>query len=221
MTDQNASLLVVIPGICPPAPRPRFTIMPTRKFGEIQALVRRGGGMRELMGCFRPSPYPQRDGDYATWKRAASVEMHRVRMKHFGREPFAPAGTPLEVRLLMVMPLPKSAYRSTREVPRAWCVSKRRGDADNLAKGPLDAANGVLWHDDCAVASIEVETVVGAQGEPPRTEMLVTRLAASDAVRTRFESTRAELRQAGRVLDLGEEEEGERCPLTDQIPLNY
>lgn len=219
--DQNAALHVVIPGICPPAPRPRFTIMPTRKLVEIQAIVRRGGGMRELMGCFRPSPYPQTDGDYATWKRAASRAMHAARMRHFGREPFAPAGTPLEVRLLMVMPLPASAHRTRNPPPRSWCVSKRRGDADNLAKGPLDAANGVLWHDDCAVASIEVETVVGAQGEAPRTEMLVTRLATSDAVRTRFEETRATLRQSARLLEL--EEEGTTCLTeeTEQIPLNY
>jgi Holliday junction resolvase RusA-like endonuclease len=219
--DQNASLLIVIPGICPPAPRPRFTLMPTRKLVEIQALVRRGAGMRELLGCFRPNPYPQRDGDYARWKRAASRAMHEVRARHFGRDPFAPAGTPLEVRLLMVMPLPVAAHRTRKSPARSWCVSKRRGDADNLAKGPLDAANGVLWHDDCAVASIEVEMVIGAQGEAPRTEMLVTRLANSDAVRTRFENARAEVRQAGRLLEL--EKEGPGCPTseTEQIRLTF
>lgn len=222
MVDQNAALHIIIPGICPPAPRPRFTIIPLRKFPEIVAMVRRGCGMRELMGCFRPSPYTQTDGEYATWKRRASLAMNEARHRHFGRQPFAPEGTPLEVHLLMVMPLPKAAHRSTTTPPRSWCVSKRRGDADNLAKGPLDAANGVLWHDDCAVASIEVETVVGAQGEPPRTEMLVIRLAASDAVRTRFESIRADLRQAGRVLDIGEQEEGPTCPTgQDQIPLTF
>lgn len=222
MPDQNAALHVVIPGVCPPAPRPRFSIIPLKKYEEIAGLVRRGGGMRQLMACFRPSPYPDKDHPYVGWKREASVAMHAARMRHFGREPFAPAGTALEVHLLMVMPLPKSEHRTLKPPPRSWCVSKRRGDADNLAKGPLDAANGVLWHDDCAVASIEVETVVAAQGEAPRTEMIVMRLAASDAVRTRFESIRATLRQAGRLLELGKREgEGELCQETDQIPLTF
>lgn len=210
MPDETAALHIIIPGICPPAPRPRFTIVPTRKLAEIVALVRRGAGMRELMGCFRPSPYAQTDGEYATWKRRAAVEMNRVRTLHFGREPFAPAGAPLEVHLLMVMPLPIAAHRTRLPPPRSWCVSKRRGDADNLAKGPLDAANGVLWHDDCAVASIEVETVIGQQGEAPRTEMMVLRLGVSDAAWTRFESTRAQLRQTGRVLDAGDERQKEQ-----------
>lgn len=218
MPDQTDALHIIIPGICPPAPRPRFSLIPLRKMPEIQAIIRRGGGMRELMGCFRPAPYPQRDGDYATWKRRASVEMNRVRQIHFGREPFAPAGTPLEVHLLMVLPLPLSAHRTRKPPPRSWCVSHRRGDADNLAKGPLDAANGVLWHDDCAVASIEVETVIAAQGEAPRTEMIVMRLGATDAAWTRFESTRAQLRQTGRVLDAGDDRKGEdQCKAEIQL----
>jgi Holliday junction resolvase RusA-like endonuclease len=222
--DENAALHIIVPGVCPPAPRPRFGIMPTRKLAEIVAMVRRGCGMRELMGCFRPAPFPPADDAYRAWKRAAAVEMNRARMEHCGRLPFAPAGTPLEVHLLFVMPLPKAAHRQTKPPPRSWCVSKRRGDADNLAKGPLDAANGVLWHDDAAVASIEVETVVAAQGEAPRTEIIVMRLAESDAVRTRFEQVRAVLRSAGRLLDpiLDRSEGTELCRETkEQIRLEF
>ncbi len=216
MVDPTSALHVVIPGVCPPAPRPRFTIRPIRKLPDIAALLRRGGGMRDLMGCFRPAPYTQTDGEYATWKRRASVEMHRVRARHFGREPFAPSNTPLEVHILFVQPLPASATRVRNPPKRRWSTKRGAGDADNLAKGPLDAANGVLWHDDCAVASIWVETIVAAQGEPPRTEMLVMRLAESDALWTRFESARAQLRQTGRVLDGGEKEE-EKCPTEIQL----
>lgn len=217
MPDQNAALHIVIPGVCPPAPRPRFSLIPTRKLVEIQALVRKNAGMRDIMACFRPAPYPQKDGDYATWKRRASVEMHKVRLRHFGRDPFAPSGTPLEVHILFVQPLPLSATRVRNPPKRRWSTKRGSGDADNLAKGPLDAANGVLWHDDCAVASIWVETIVAAQGEAPRTEMLVMQLAQSDAAWTRFESTRAQLRQTGRVLDGGEDEKDERCETEIQL----
>lgn len=223
--DDNAALHIVVPGVCPPAPRPRFGIIPTRKLAEIAAMVRRGCGMRELMGCFRPAPFPPADDAYRAWKRDAAVAMNAARMAHCGRQPFAPAGAPLEVHILFVMPLPKSAHRQTKPPPRSWCVSHRRGDADNLAKGPLDAANGVLWHDDAAVASIEVEVVVGAQGEAPRMEMIVMRLAQSDAVRSRFEQIRAVLRSAGRLLDpiVDREQEGEECPTKskEQIRLEF
>lgn len=218
----NRALHVVIPGICPPAPRPRFGIMPIRKLPEIAAMIRRGCGMRELMGCFRPAPFPPNDDAYRAWKRAASIAMDRARLLHFGRQPFAPQGTALEVHLLFVMPLPVSERRIKNPPPRSWCVSKRRGDADNLAKGPLDAANGVLWHDDSAVASIEVEIVVGAQEEAARTEMIVLRLAASDAIRTRFEDLRGVLRQSGRLLDAIDDRRkgGGECK-DETIPLQF
>lgn len=222
MPEDNAALHLVIPGICPPAPRPRFTLIPVVKFDEILARMKRpGAGMKDVLRCFRPQVYNEKTGDYATWKRMAARVMHETRMRHFGRQPFAPAGTPLQVHFLFVLPLPKADHRTRSLPPRRWCTSKRRGDFDNLIKGPLDAATGVLWHDDSAVAAGEVEVVIGAQGEPPRTEMLLLRLFQSDAAQTRFEQHRGVFRQAGRLLDAMDQGDENRCPQMDQTALPF
>lgn len=204
------TLHIVIPGECPPAPRPRFTVTPTRSFA--QAIQSRS--MKALMGCFRPSPYTPKGSPYATWKKAAAWDMDAARRSHCGTSPFVPKNAPVEVSLLFVSALPKSKERKTIQVLRDWCVSLRKGDADNLAKGPLDAAKGIIWHDDTQVASLRIEKVVGAQGELPRTEMMVRALDRVMSSATDFERTRKAILGLSLAAPPEPMEENERCRTT-------
>lgn len=54
--------------------------------------------------------------------------------------------------------------------------TRRRADVDNLAKGVLDACNGVLWADDSAVCDLRITRVVDR--EQPRVVVLVSTEAA-------------------------------------------
>ena len=81
---------------------------------------------------------------------------------------------PLFVSILAVFPLPKSSERKRTMPHREWHV--KRADVDNIAKAVLDAANGVLWHDDGQVARLRIDKIVAAQGEEPRVVMEVGRL---------------------------------------------
>lgn len=221
MNDVQA-LYIVVPGEVPPAPRPRFRVMPIAKFHQIAAAIRRkDAGMRDLLRFFRPAPYEDKDSPYPPWKRAAAWEMDAARRSFCGSAPFVAKGTPLEVRLLIVSRLPKTKERKTVErMPlRDWQTSLRAGDPDNVAKGPLDAAKGVLWHDDTQVAALQIEQVVGAQGEPPRMEMLVWALRASDAARTNFEQSHAAVRGAGGIVGAnGREDEICRTEKQEGLP---
>lgn len=105
------------------------------------------------------------------WKGSARWQMKAA--LDGGDLPF-PEG-PLEVRILAVHRCPKSRHRKTMEVPRVW--RDKTPDAENVAKAVLDAATGVLWHDDAQVARLVIAQVTGAQGEAPRVEVEVSELA--------------------------------------------
>jgi len=210
------TLYIVIPGECPPAPRPRFSIAPVRSFAQ----AKKAGTMRELLACFRPKPYRDEKHPYVGWKKSAAVLMDSARNAYCGTAPFVAKGAPVEVRILIVTPLPKTKERKTIEVVRDWCVAQRKGDADNLAKGPLDAALGVLWYDDSQVASLTIEKVVGAQGEGPRCEIMIWPLERQDAQRTNFEQTRMAVRGTGQLFEPATEGGADQCrpPQTETIP---
>lgn len=199
MNDEGAALHVIVPGLCPPAPRPRARIM--------------GSGNKTFAQIYTP-----KSGSYAEWKRAAVVYIMRAR---------GPAGAypilddPIHVRLLFVIPLAESNHRKTRFVLREFCRMQTYGDVDNLAKGPLDAATGILWKDDSDVARLDVEKIVGEQGEPPRTEMLVSRLPREAATRTHFERVRADLRESGNLLSLETQESESWQPQQSQTSLPW
>lgn len=178
MNPEESILHVVIPGICPPAPRPRARVIKTgaKLFAQI---------------------YTPKTGDYATWKRHARSF---IRVARGAAGPFPIKSDPIEVRLLFVMPLPQAEHRKTLHVVRNWCQSHRRGDVDNLAKGPLDAANGILWTDDRDVVRIHAEKIIGEQGEPPRVEMLVQRVNRASSHRTQFEETFEEAGNSGSLV---------------------
>ena len=83
-----------------------------------------------------------------------------------GQSP-VPPGVPIAVHVIAVHQLPASKHRKRNPRPSEPKTSKP--DLDNVLKLILDAATGVVWHDDCQVASALVEKLVGAQGEAPKT----------------------------------------------------
>jgi Holliday junction resolvase RusA-like endonuclease len=70
---------------------------------------------------------------------------------------------PLELKALVVFPLPKSA---PKRKPPTW--KSTRPDASNHVKLLEDALNGIVWRDDAQVASLHVWKRYG-----PRAEMVV------------------------------------------------
>ena len=107
--------------------------------------------------------------DSRNWKATAQQHMADALVKldrPWGLE------TAMDVDILAVFPCPKSDYRKRIPRPRRW-HTKSRGDVDNIAKSVLDAANGVLWKDDCQVAILNVVKLIGAQGELPYVEVRI------------------------------------------------
>jgi Holliday junction resolvase RusA-like endonuclease len=179
-------LHIVVPGECPPAPRPRFRVMPIRPLAQ----VKRARSMSQVLSCFAPRPYTPKGDKYAAWKiLAAPLMKDASSYERRGDGPVFPVGTPVEVKLLVVTRLPKSETRKTeaKRPGRRWQISLRAGDPDNVAKGPLDAAKGILWADDTQVAALSIEQIVGCQGEEPRCEILV-RAFSSTPDETSFEN---------------------------------
>jgi Holliday junction resolvase RusA-like endonuclease len=77
----------------------------------------------------------------------------------------------LELRITATFSLPRSQHRKRTPRPRSWHTKKP--DIDNILKWILDAGTGVLWTDDKQIASVSVAAWVGAQGEAPRTQIVV------------------------------------------------
>lgn len=72
---------------------------------------------------------------------------------------------PFEVYIGITLPIPKSWSRKKREEATAEKVipdKRQTGDIDNLIKPVLDAANGVIWQDDCQVVAIGASKKYGA-----------------------------------------------------------
>ena len=78
---------------------------------------------------------------------------------------------PLSVTILAVFTRPKGMY-SKRE-PRGREPKTTRPDIENVAKALLDAATGVLWHDDAQVTHLVASKFYGAQDEAPFISMTV------------------------------------------------
>lgn len=171
-------LHVVVSGDPPSgAGRPRATLMPLASFEACRARAASARSMRDLMALFRPKLHETHAA--SRWKRDAEKSLWVARQRALGARPVAGAGEAIEIFVLLVFELPASRWRKRAPLGRSWQVSHRAGDFDNLAKPLCDAANEVLWPDDCQVARACVEKVVGAQGEPARVELLARRLLAS------------------------------------------
>jgi Holliday junction resolvase RusA-like endonuclease len=92
-------------------------------------------------------------------------------LKQHGRLPYFPTG-PLHLSVVAFTPLPKDEQRK-RNPPAARYDFGHRGDLSNIVKGLEDAGNGILWHDDCQIASLTASKWVCAQGEEPYTKVCV------------------------------------------------
>lgn len=55
-----------------------------------------------------------------------------------------------------------TVYRAASKFKQG-ASSKRYGDCDNLAKGILDACNGILWKDDSQIVDLHVEKAVASE----------------------------------------------------------
>lgn len=71
-----------------------------------------------------------------------------------------PLTVPVQLHLAFYFERPKSHYRTgknahlLKDSAPDYPMEQRRGDADNLAKGIMDAANGILYLDDAQVVTL-------------------------------------------------------------------
>lgn len=82
---------------------------------------------------------------------------------------------PVEVYICLTLPIPSSWSRQSREAAADEKVmpdTRRTGDIDNLIKPVLDAANGVIWQDDCQVVGMGA---IKKYGATPGVELQVNR----------------------------------------------
>lgn len=66
------------------------------------------------------------------------------------------------IKLEMTDPMYHGAIKVNIDIYRNFPkpTSKKYGDIDNLAKGILDACNGILWKDDSQIVSLNVEKFI-------------------------------------------------------------
>lgn len=71
---------------------------------------------------------------------------------------------PLEAYIYCYFPIPKSKSKSFRQAAQSGTeVPQKKPDCDNLAKGVLDACNGVLYQDDAQITRLYVEKLYGLE----------------------------------------------------------
>jgi len=105
-----------------------------------------------------------RDTGADVWKQAVARAASAI-------VPKEPIDGPVEVRLIFVMPRPKSRKRDV------WHTAKP--DADNLAKAVLDVLTKVgLWVDDSRVAGLTVLKTYTVDGQPTGCDVHVEKLAS-------------------------------------------
>lgn len=142
---------IVVPGDPVPQGRPRFARWKARDGRE---------------GVSASDPPKSR-----SWKATAQSHMRDACDGYLKMSGTAwPLLGPMSVIIRAVFLCPKSDERKRDPRPRRWHVNSR-GDVENIAKAVLDAGTGVLYLDDGQVARLEVEKVIGAQGEPSRVEV--------------------------------------------------
>ena len=117
--------------------------------------VRMGSGVRVI------DPKKSR-----SWKGMAQVHMLAARRSAKVLE--GPLAVTIKAFWPCVAPL--------KRTPRPACWRPKRPDADNVAKACLDAAQGVLFHDDGQVVDLRIQKWHAAQGDSARVEMTVTEI---------------------------------------------
>jgi len=98
-----------------------------------------------------------------SWKGAAQVHMLAA-MK--GKTPLP---GPVSATIKAYWPCRGPRKRT----PRPAYMRPKRPDADNIAKAVLDAAQGILFHDDGQVVDLRVQKWYAAQGDTARVEVTV------------------------------------------------
>lgn len=76
---------------------------------------------------------------------------------------FLPLETPIELVLAFRMPMPAS-WSMKRRAAMLGAFHTQKPDLDNLAKGIMDALNGLAWADDAQVFSLGVGKAWGPAG---------------------------------------------------------
>jgi len=137
---------LVIPGEPVAQGRPQFY--------PVKMAVNGKDGKEKEITTVRKGVDPEKS---RSWKALARDEMVKF-------EPFPP-GVPLKLAVMAVFPCPLSDHRKRSPVPRR--LRFKKPDIDNVAKAVMDAAKGVLYHDDSQVADLRVMKYTAAQGELP------------------------------------------------------
>lgn len=70
-----------------------------------------------------------------------------------------PRTNPAHVQIEFFMPIPKHQTKLKENLFRWLPISTKKPDIDNLAKFYLDAANGVIWKDDCQIISLKIKKI--------------------------------------------------------------
>ncbi len=90
-----------------------------------------------------------------------------------------PISGPVRLHVVFFMPCTKQRKRVRKPAPRKWYEGKK--DLSNMVKAIEDAMNEVVWHDDRQVVTMgRVEAIECAQGEEPRTAVMVEPLEDFD-----------------------------------------
>lgn len=146
-------LVIVIPGVPVAQGRPEFSTF--------------GGNVRAV------DPKKSR-----TWKRYA-LDFYRDAVEAAGGvAPFFADG-PLDLRVEAVWECPKGDIRK-RCVPGWRPMDRHRGDGSNVLKAVEDAANLVLWRDDCQIARLQVDRWIAPPGVMPYVRVMVRRWRAAE-----------------------------------------
>lgn len=80
-------------------------------------------------------------------------------------ENLLPFDGPLDVSVFVIMPMPKSwTPKKKQDALDGFLMPTSKPDLDNICKLVLDAANGILWHDDAQIVRLDLAK---AYGEKP------------------------------------------------------
>lgn len=81
---------------------------------------------------------------------------------------------PLSAVLIFVMPRPKSMKWVSKPMPREQHVGTP--DLDNLVKPVLDSIQGIVFADDCQIATLYASKWIAAGDEYPHVEIVINEL---------------------------------------------
>lgn len=84
--------------------------------------------------------------------------------------------TPIEVRMVFFMPIPKSLSKK-KQLQLDGTFHSKKSDIDNLIKAILDGCNGLAYSDDAQISSLTAEKRYSFE---PRTEVIIKSAGSDD-----------------------------------------